>query len=229
MPGELEHAVKFRCNQNCTLDELANTLKDVRKRTHIGKFTAYRSSSFKERQPFRVEFKDKSKGRVAEVSKKKNSCHNLPEEESPTQDYESDSMGDAIREPRDDDQDPREEFLVEYQEEAPVEIQDIHLEAGMPQDPANKNIYKHTQDAQTFLITPTNGMEYIHGTATKMTVCVENSQCPLIIDSGAHCSIVAGKYQDNHFLNWETQLLPTKAKNFKSASGKMTSIGKIIK
>ncbi|MBW0551749.1 hypothetical protein O181_091464 [Austropuccinia psidii MF-1] len=62
-----------------------------------------------------------------------------------------------------------------------------------------------------------------------MTVCVDNAQHPLIIDSGAHCSIVARNYLDNHFPNWENQLLPTKAKNFKSASGKMTSIGTIIK
>ncbi|MBW0549307.1 hypothetical protein O181_089022 [Austropuccinia psidii MF-1] len=80
---------------------------------------------------------------MAAVSKKKNSCHNcgstdhftnkcpkakkkvyaiakVPEEESPTEDSESDSMGDAIRETSDDDQDPREEFLVEYQEETPL-------------------------------------------------------------------------------------------------------------
>ncbi|MBW0581647.1 hypothetical protein O181_121362 [Austropuccinia psidii MF-1] len=62
-----------------------------------------------------------------------------------------------------------------------------------------------------------------------MTVCIDNAQHPLIIDSGAHCSIVARNYLDNHFPNWEKQLLPTKAKNFKSASGKMTSIGTIIK
>ncbi|MBW0523077.1 hypothetical protein O181_062792 [Austropuccinia psidii MF-1] len=99
----------------------------------------------------------------------------------------------------------------------------------MPQDTANKNLCKHTQDAQTFLVTPTKGMAYIHGTATKLTVCIDNAQHPLIIDSGAHCSIVARKYLDNHFPNWEEQLFPTKAKNFKSASGKMTSIGKIIK
>ncbi|MBW0488660.1 hypothetical protein O181_028375 [Austropuccinia psidii MF-1] len=36
-------------------------------------------------------------------------------------------------------------------------------------------------------------------------------------------------YLDNHFPNWENHLLPTKAKNFKSASGKMTSIGTIMK
>ncbi|MBW0569375.1 hypothetical protein O181_109090 [Austropuccinia psidii MF-1] len=62
-----------------------------------------------------------------------------------------------------------------------------------------------------------------------MTVCIDNSQHPLIIDSGAHCSIVARNYLENQFPNWEKQLLPTKAKNFKSASGKMTSIGTIIK
>ncbi|MBW0473924.1 hypothetical protein O181_013639 [Austropuccinia psidii MF-1] len=71
-------------------------------------------------------------------------------------------------------------------------------------------------------------MAYVHGTPTKMTVCIHNAQHPLIIDSGAHCSIVARNYLDHHLPNWEKQLLQTKAKNFKSPSGKMTSIGKII-
>ncbi|MBW0524740.1 hypothetical protein O181_064455 [Austropuccinia psidii MF-1] len=99
----------------------------------------------------------------------------------------------------------------------------------MPQDTANKRLCKHTQDEQTFLVTPTKGMEYIHGTATKMTVCIHNSQHPLIIYSGAHFSIVARNYLDHHFPNWETHLLPTKAESCKSASGKMTSIEEIVK
>ncbi|MBW0492761.1 hypothetical protein O181_032476 [Austropuccinia psidii MF-1] len=138
-------------------------------------------------------------------------------------------MGDAIREHSDDDQDPREEVLVEYQDESPLEIQEIQLEAGMPQDTSNKSFCKHTKDAQTFLVKPTKGMEYIHGTATKMNVCIDDAQHPLIIDSGAHCSIVARNYLDNHFTKWENQLFPTKAKNFKSASGKMTSMGTLTK
>ncbi|MBW0495110.1 hypothetical protein O181_034825 [Austropuccinia psidii MF-1] len=140
MPGQLEHAVKFRCNQNCTLDEIANTLQDISKRTNIGKFTPYRSSSFKAKQPFRVYFKDKPKERVAEVAKMKSVCHNccstdqyskncpkakkkvyaiekVPEEESPTEDSDSDSMGGAIRKKSDEEKDPREIFLVEYKEE----------------------------------------------------------------------------------------------------------------
>ncbi|MBW0569832.1 hypothetical protein O181_109547 [Austropuccinia psidii MF-1] len=154
LPGELEHAVKCTCNQNFTLDDIANTLQDVRKRTNIRKYSPSKSSGFKEKQPFRVDLKDKPKERVAEVTKKKNSCHNfcsidhyanncskakkkvyaiekVPEEESPTEDSESDSMGDSIREQSDEEQDPREEFLVEYQEEKPLKIQDIQLEAGM--------------------------------------------------------------------------------------------------
>ncbi|MBW0515489.1 hypothetical protein O181_055204 [Austropuccinia psidii MF-1] len=99
----------------------------------------------------------------------------------------------------------------------------------MPQNTANKSLCKHTQHARTCLVTPTKGMEYIHGKATKMTVCIDNPQHPLIIDSGAHCSIVATNYQDNHFPDWENQLLPTKPKDFKSASGKMTCIRTIIK
>ncbi|MBW0483106.1 hypothetical protein O181_022821 [Austropuccinia psidii MF-1] len=99
----------------------------------------------------------------------------------------------------------------------------------MPQDTCNKSLCKHTQDAQTFLVTKTKGMEYIHGTATKMTVCIDNAQHPLIIESGAHCSIVARNYLDHHLPNWEKKPLPTKAKNFKCASGKMNSIGTISK
>ncbi|MBW0551058.1 hypothetical protein O181_090773 [Austropuccinia psidii MF-1] len=104
MPGELEHAVKCRCNQSFTLHDIANTLQDVKKRTNIGKYSQYKQS----RQSLRVGFKDKTRERVTEVTKKKNYCHNfgstdhycnncpkektniyaiekVPEEESPTE------------------------------------------------------------------------------------------------------------------------------------------------
>ncbi|MBW0491863.1 hypothetical protein O181_031578 [Austropuccinia psidii MF-1] len=151
IPRELELEIEFRCNQIYTLDYIANTLQDVRKRTNIGKYSQYKSSSFKEKQSFRVKFKDKHKERVEEVTKKENSFHNCgstdhysnyctkekkkvysiekgPEEESPTEDSEYKSMGDAIREQSNEYQKPREEFLVEYQEETQLEVQVIQLE-----------------------------------------------------------------------------------------------------
>ncbi|MBW0529666.1 hypothetical protein O181_069381 [Austropuccinia psidii MF-1] len=138
--------------------------------------------------------------------KKIYSIEKVPEEETQEEDSEYDSRGDSIREISDDDQDPIEEFLVEYQEETQLEIQDIQLEAGLPQDTANKNFCKYTQDSKNFSVTPTKGMEYIHRTATKMTECVDNSQHPLIIDSEAHCYIVAREYLDKHFPNWQKTL-----------------------
>ncbi|MBW0466241.1 hypothetical protein O181_005956 [Austropuccinia psidii MF-1] len=216
---------KSKIIQNYRNDDNENTLQYVRKRTDIGKYTPYRSSGFKQKQPFIVQFKDKPRERVAEVTKKKNSCHNfgstdhytnncpkakkkvyaiekVPDEEFPTEDSESDSMGDSIREQLDEEKDPREEFLVQYQEETPLEIQHIQLEAGMPQDTANKNLCKHTQDAQKFLVTPTKWGTLLH--------------------SGQ-------KLSENYFPKWEKQLLQTKEKNFKIVSGKMNSILPIIK
>ncbi|MBW0474323.1 hypothetical protein O181_014038 [Austropuccinia psidii MF-1] len=99
----------------------------------------------------------------------------------------------------------------------------------MPQDTSNKNLCKHTQNAQTFLVTPTREMAYINGTETKMTICIDNSQHLLIIDSGSNCSIVGREYLDNHVPNWEKKLFPIKEKELKSASGKMTPMGTIIK
>ncbi|MBW0462080.1 hypothetical protein O181_001795 [Austropuccinia psidii MF-1] len=99
----------------------------------------------------------------------------------------------------------------------------------MPQDTENKNLCTKTQDSLKCLVTPTKGMAYIHGTATKMNFCVEYAQNPLISESGAHFSIVARECMDNHFRNWKKQLFPAKEKHSKGASGKMKSIGKTIK
>ncbi|MBW0521904.1 hypothetical protein O181_061619 [Austropuccinia psidii MF-1] len=129
-------------------DNIENTIQDVRKRTNIGKYSPYKSNGFRKKQPFRVEFKDKPRERVAEVTKKKNYCHNcgstdhyanncpkakkkvyaiekVPEEESPTEHSASDPMGEATGEQSDEEKDPRGEFLVEYQEETLLEIKDI--------------------------------------------------------------------------------------------------------
>ncbi|MBW0470317.1 hypothetical protein O181_010032 [Austropuccinia psidii MF-1] len=165
---ELEHAVKCRCNHNCTLDEIANILQDVTKRTNIGKYTPYKSSGFKEKQPFRVELKENPREMVEEVAKKKNCCNNcgstdyysnncpkakkevyaiekFPEEESPTEDSDSDSMGDSIREQSDEEQDPRGNPTRK-----PVyTVGSRH---------ATRQFQQKLVQTHTFLVTPTKGM-----------------------------------------------------------------------
>ncbi|MBW0489690.1 hypothetical protein O181_029405 [Austropuccinia psidii MF-1] len=63
----------------------------------------------------------------------------VPDEELQAEYSESSSMGDAIVKNSDDDQDPMEELLVEYQEETQLEIQGTKLESGLPQDTSNKS------------------------------------------------------------------------------------------
>ncbi|MBW0473372.1 hypothetical protein O181_013087 [Austropuccinia psidii MF-1] len=111
-------------------------------------------------------------------------------------------MGDAIREQSDDDKDPRAELLVEYKEETPLEIHEIQLDAGIPHDTENKNLCKHTQDAQTILVITTKW-----STQRNSGKKLSGSSLPKL-----------GK-----------TTFSTKAKSLKSASEKMTSIGTVIK
>ncbi|MBW0497826.1 hypothetical protein O181_037541 [Austropuccinia psidii MF-1] len=119
IPGELEHAVKCRCNHNCTLHDIANTLKDIRNRTNIGKYSPYKSSGLERNN---LSGRNHYANNCPKAKKKVYAIEKVPEEESTTEDSESDSMGDATRDQSDEYQHPREEFLVEYQEETPLEI-----------------------------------------------------------------------------------------------------------
>ncbi|MBW0508866.1 hypothetical protein O181_048581 [Austropuccinia psidii MF-1] len=196
----------------------------VWKGENVAKYSPYRGNIFGEKQPFRVYNKDKPKETMVEVNKKKNSFHNcestdhytnklskakkklyayekVTDKEIQAEDSESDSMGYSIKENCDYDHGQIEKFLVDYQEEAQLEAQEIQLEAELPQENKNKSLCHHIQDSQTFLVTPTKGMDKIHGTATNIAVFIDNAQYPLIIKSGAHFSIVARKYLDKHSPN----------------------------
>ncbi|MBW0460483.1 hypothetical protein O181_000198 [Austropuccinia psidii MF-1] len=85
LQGQLVNAVKFRFNQLCTLDDISHTFKDT---------------------TMLITFQRKNKFYAMEQ---------MPEEETPAKDSESDSMGDSIRENSDDDQKPEDKLMVEYQ------------------------------------------------------------------------------------------------------------------
>ncbi|MBW0478103.1 hypothetical protein O181_017818 [Austropuccinia psidii MF-1] len=125
-------------------------------------------------------------------------------------------MKNALGEGSEDESNPIEIHLVDYQEP--------QSEKGLKKDPVQENM------GCTKILGNTRQGNGIHiGKFIKMTVFVNNGQHPLIVDSGAHCSIIPKGKLEKHFQNLEKNLLPTKARNFKSASGKMTSIGIILK
>ncbi|MBW0514756.1 hypothetical protein O181_054471 [Austropuccinia psidii MF-1] len=179
-----------------------------------------------------MDIKDKPKERMSELTKKKNcfptfrsteqyskNCPKAkkkvyaieqdPEEESPTENFGSDSMGDATREHSDDEQDPKRGIFSGVPRGNKTSYSGYTVGSRNYTRHCKESLCKHTQDVQTFLVTSTKLMSYTHATATKMTICIDNAQNPLIIDIGANCSIVEKEYLDNHFPNWEKQHLPT--------------------
>ncbi|MBW0486463.1 hypothetical protein O181_026178 [Austropuccinia psidii MF-1] len=92
LPGELEHELKVRFNQRCTLDDIANTLKYVRKRKNKGKYSSNEGSNH-------------YSNNLTNENKKIYSIEQFPEEGIKAEDSESDSMSDSMRENFDDEQD----------------------------------------------------------------------------------------------------------------------------
>ncbi|MBW0570657.1 hypothetical protein O181_110372 [Austropuccinia psidii MF-1] len=107
IPVELENAIKCRCKQNCTLEDIANMLKDRKAQRKGGR------SDQEEKFLSQLWFNRPLCQQLSKGKEKIYAIDKVPEEESPTEDSESDSMGDAIREQSDEEEEPREEFLVE--------------------------------------------------------------------------------------------------------------------
>ncbi|MBW0563366.1 hypothetical protein O181_103081 [Austropuccinia psidii MF-1] len=87
------------------------TIRTQRKGGRSGKEEKFLSQLWLNRPPCQ---------QLSKAKKKVYAIEKVPEEESPTEYSDPDSIGDAIREQSDDDQDPGEELLVEYQEETPL-------------------------------------------------------------------------------------------------------------
>ncbi|MBW0536913.1 hypothetical protein O181_076628 [Austropuccinia psidii MF-1] len=48
LPGELNHAVNFRCSKQSTFDEISTTLQEVRIRTSIGRYNTHSAGDNRE-------------------------------------------------------------------------------------------------------------------------------------------------------------------------------------
>ncbi|MBW0462905.1 hypothetical protein O181_002620 [Austropuccinia psidii MF-1] len=94
---QLEPEVKCICNQDSTLDEIANTLQDTKQEKKVAEVTKKKNSCKN------CGSTDHYAKRCPKAKKKVYSIEQVSEEESQTEDSESDSMGDAIREHFDDE------------------------------------------------------------------------------------------------------------------------------
>ena len=251
LPGDLEHAVKCRCSKISSIDDIANVIQDVRKKTSIGSSSPYRSHDSREKPKILME-KDLKPTNGEEAPRRRNTCHNCGspdhyanncpkgkkkifaiEEESVEEHMEyksdSDSMGNGLRQDSDSGSEPIEQYLLEYEDEKTESVLGNSLKPELIQPKNGEDRSGRTIDAKEYLEVPKTGMAFIHGAKSKLDVYIENKKHPLIFDTGANCSVVAKEYLDRHFPMWNAEILLTKARSFKSAAGKMKSLGIIQK
>ncbi|MBW0483853.1 hypothetical protein O181_023568 [Austropuccinia psidii MF-1] len=73
LPGDLEHAVKLKCSNKFSLDNIANTLQDFKKITSIGRNNSYKNYYKREKERPSLEKKYFN----SEEEQKKNTCNNF--------------------------------------------------------------------------------------------------------------------------------------------------------
>ncbi|MBW0586333.1 hypothetical protein O181_126048 [Austropuccinia psidii MF-1] len=119
---------------------------------------------------------------------------------------------------------PIEQYLLEYYDEKPASILENCLKPEFSQPKNVEDLSGSTTDSKEYLENPKIAISFIHVEIPNVDVYIENTNHPLIVDTGETFSVVSRKCLDRHFQLWHAEILVTKAKGFKSASGKMESL-----
>ncbi|MBW0470246.1 hypothetical protein O181_009961 [Austropuccinia psidii MF-1] len=121
--------------KHCKIDEIAKDLQELRKTTKIWKYSPHKTNGFRDKPLFKVDRKEKPWEKVSAVRNKRKVFHNcastghytnnlskakrkiyaiveVPGEEAHTEGCDSDSIGNAIINNSDEDQDQIEENVV---------------------------------------------------------------------------------------------------------------------
>ncbi|MBW0534439.1 hypothetical protein O181_074154 [Austropuccinia psidii MF-1] len=143
LPGDLEHAVKCRCSKESTLDEISNTLQEVRIITSIGRYNNHSTGDNRENPTLEAieahdsesEIKTGFHNRESPNNHANNSPKNREEifakEEQTRKDQEghesgSDSVGNDCGNNSYSEPNSYEEYLVEFKNHGAKEIGSVH-------------------------------------------------------------------------------------------------------
>ncbi|MBW0538894.1 hypothetical protein O181_078609 [Austropuccinia psidii MF-1] len=149
LPGDLEHAVKFRCSKESTLDEISTTSQEVRIRISIGIYNTH-STDYK-RENTTLEAKE-THDSESEITKGFHNCEspNQHAEDSPKDreeifereeetrkdqeghESDSDSVRNGCGNNSYSEPNPHEEYLVEFKNHVREEISSVHSKRSKP-------------------------------------------------------------------------------------------------
>ncbi|MBW0581090.1 hypothetical protein O181_120805 [Austropuccinia psidii MF-1] len=149
LPGDLEHAVKCRCSKESTLDEISNTLQEVRIRTLIGRYNNHSTGDTRANPTLEAKAAYDSESEIttgypncespnhyAENSPKDRKEIFAREEEirkdQKGPESDSDSVGNGCGDNSYSEHNPHEEYLVEFKNHGIEEIGSVHSQRRKP-------------------------------------------------------------------------------------------------
>ncbi|MBW0545009.1 hypothetical protein O181_084724 [Austropuccinia psidii MF-1] len=228
--GYLEHAIRSRCIEPCSMEDYINAMEDIRTRTKTGR-NWYKSpmdnkTSGKsipkpnkphEKAPLK-HHKCGSTSHLAKTCVKKTRINEIEidkvEDKKETNDV---SLHDSDSESSEEEEVPDklsiENFNVSF------EVTEVHTHLPQYSDGCMDLI--HVQDAKMQKTKPARGKGYTAGESCITNIVINTREAKLHLDSGSFCTCVGKDYLARIYTNWKESLMPIEGIKFSSASQDM--------
>ncbi|MBW0543503.1 hypothetical protein O181_083218 [Austropuccinia psidii MF-1] len=212
--GELEHALRRRCMEPCSTGEYMNALKDILKRTKVGR--TWKKLAIKIQVSHlskKINQKNISSAIHPIVMSKENATnledHNDEEEESDSEKDTEDSETSEIDEFNRINSQIKDIDLM-------YEVLDVN--SNLQQVGTSDTNLTNIQDAKLYRTKPAKGMGYTVEKSSISIFMVVNQEAKVNLDTGAHCTCVGERYLETIVPVWEEKLIPIQGIKFGSSS-----------
>ncbi|MBW0531658.1 hypothetical protein O181_071373 [Austropuccinia psidii MF-1] len=209
--GELEHAIKCRCVEPCSIEDYINAMEDNINRTRIGKTWSripmeskmVPKISREDRKPERPVLKFHKCGMIEEVQfteeKEESDLDSAVSEDTPVEDY------------------PIENITSFF------EVTEVH--SHLPQYSEDCHNLINIQDARICKPKPARGKGYTAGASCITSILMNDIEAKVNLYTAAFCTCVGKDYLQTILPGWKNHLLPIEGVQFCSASNNMYPLG----
>ena len=236
--GDLEHAVKSRCQKFSSFEDIISAMEDITSKTNIGKRREmYPAKQEDKRKPdVKKDIVCHSCGKKGHISpkcpsnnKKVHAVTSEPTDKEPEEPCEyrnSDSESDS-----DSDVSDKDNCVIEFDISAieldPEDIteDDFLIASNEPRSLANNKLITNIEDAAVINNKHETGQAYLTGRNDLTRIIVADIPCECLIDTGASISIVNKDYLAQIIPDWESHIMSVKNIRFNSATSKFDAVG----
>ncbi|MBW0561059.1 hypothetical protein O181_100774 [Austropuccinia psidii MF-1] len=228
--GELEHAIKCRCEEPCSTEDYINVMEDIITRTIMGKTwirvpmesKMVSKTSKEDKRPERTVLKCHKCGSTSHLA---NTCTKKTKineaqvigEFQCTEEKEQSDLDSAVSEDT-----PVEDFPIENVT-AFFQVTEVHTH--LPQYSEDCNNLINIQDARRCKTKPARGEGYTSGESCITSILINDTEARVNLDTGAFCTCVGKDYLQAILPGWKNHLLPIEGVQFSSSSNNIYPLG----